>query len=465
MVVITQQWMHGRPLYHTVDYGGQYSMLYGPFGYLWMSLVLKFFSDPILASKLSGAFWSMASLLLLLDVLRRRAGLLGALAGAGITALSLSYFEIVPPGLREPLPTIPVWDRNDPLLLFSSCLCLYALVLQRRALAGLLIALGMAMAISCKVHAVLYSIPILTIWFYRNGWKPTLLVMVLGGVLSLVPFALPNVSLGNYLLQLKQAGAHPLRIRVFYENISMFLLVLAPLLLWAGRIALPFARSKVNETTLLFAAILVSGILLSIPASKAGGGPWHYIPFFPYIAYLFCLCLERRPQSIRPTVMTVLAVLFVLFAYLNCLKVTRNLWKFCKSPTSLELQLADLRHVLAKYPAADTQMGAGDIDNYQSTNVVPALYQAGQLCVVNIGSYMDMDESGIDSAPLKDSLEKEAFRYWLIPKGDAPFSMISLYWPQHPLFDESVGRTFLEHYAKVDSSEYFDIYQAKTVAP
>ncbi len=71
-----------------------------------------------------------------------------------------------------------------------------------------------------------------------------------------------------------------------------------------------------------------------------------------------------------------------------------------------------------------------------------------------------MNYAGVGCDFLQQSLTKEEFRYWIIPAGDQPFTFQS-YYTQKPLFDPSVGQLFLAHYQKVDSSGFYDVYQAK----
>ena len=450
VVVTAQQWLHGRPLYHSLDAPYLYSTLFGPFDYLWLALTFQLCPDPVLASKLSGGFWSLGSLVMLLLVFRRMGGIWVAIACVGVVGGELMTEWLV-----------PFWDRPDPILTFSVSLGLGALTVRNRRFGTAILIIAIALAIDSKIHGFLYLLPIAAVWWQRHGFQAFLLVLFFAAALALSPFLLPNISLTNYVLWLRMGSHHPLEKELFRESLETFLMQLFPLVLFAAHRRLQLGWSKSSEETILFLAFLLAGALVCIPASKAGSGPHHLVPFTVYVGYFFCAGLVDSVRRLRLTWAAGVFMVWGLFTYTKAASACLHLWELRQLPD--RFVQTDLRQILMKYPATEMEMGAGDDSGYGVTFYSPWLYREGAPCVLDIGAYMDMKESGLGSGALSTSMAKEQFRYWLIPRDNRPFSMYSPY-DEKPLFDESVGQLFLKHYGKIDTTPYFDVYQAKAVS-
>ena len=69
-----------------------------------------------------------------------------------------------------------------------------------------------------------------------------------------------------------------------------------------------------------------------------------------------------------------------------------------------------------------------------------------------------MQESGLalPKATL-DAFREGAVKLWLVPAGDAPFTMRNYYGKQD-LFGPELRRIFAEHYRKIERTPYFDVW-------
>jgi hypothetical protein len=452
-VVIAQQWMHGRPLYHTADYPDEYSMLYGPASFLSVALALNVSSDyPIVASKLAGGLWALLGLIVLAYTLKKQWNSTAAWIGTGIVTAEVFYFE----------PFYLFGVRSDGIIFSMICLGLCGLT-SGRIIGGALIALSLAIIVNCKLHAFLYELPVLILWFRRHGLRPSILLLGVATALSFLPFLLPNVSLSNYLFWLQMAAKHPRSSVIFLQNVAYLLIILAPMGLLAYRMPLSLSWSQASEETILLVGLLLAGLLVAAVASKEGAGYHHLLPFLPYIGYLFCAGLQRLTDKPELDWGTVFGISLMLYLLVISLTISGQIY-YDRNHSNAAFVQADLLQVLEKYPAEQVQMGAGDDNGYPITLAAPLVYRSGQPCVLNIGSFMDMKEAGLTDEALRKSLILEKFPYWLTPKGELPFTMSAAY-STKPLFDDGVVKAFAQHYTKVDSSWFFDIYQAKVGGP
>jgi len=450
MVVAAQQWLHGFPLYHPGDSPYLYSFLLGPFDYLWLAWTLTLSPDPVLASKLSGGFWSLSSLFLLLVIFWRSGGLVIALASVGLVGGELMLDLVA-----------PFWDRPDPILVFSASLGLSTLKLKDQRLGAGILVLAIAMAIACKIHGLLYLLPTLAIWYRRHGWHWCAGILCAALPLAFAPFLLPGVSLENYFFWLRMGAQQPRMWDILGENAETLVQLVFPVIFFVGHPRLKLQWREATEETILLYAVLVAGLLVCIPASKAGAGWHHLLPLTVYVGYLFCLLLASSTGPLKFRWVTAAVVVWAFFTYNrvvhNCSYV---IWSLENIPAQLVQD--DLRQILQVYPVAETQMGVGRGGGYIFTFYSPWLYREGTPCVINVGAFMDMKEAGLTASALKTSLETEQFRYWLIPRDGPPFTMNSWY-DSLPLFDYSLAQTFSQHYVRVNSTPFFDIYQARTV--
>jgi hypothetical protein len=325
-------------------------------------------------------------------------------------------------------------------------------------MAAAVLAIAVGLAINCKIHGFLYLLPVGAVWFQRNGFRSLVTVIVLAGIVAMIPFLLPGVLQSGYLAWLRLATGHSLRKSVLADNLMAFITLLIPLALLPCPIDWARLLRWLNETNLLFISLVGVGLLVCVPASKAGAGPHHLLPLAPYVGYLLASRLAVHPLRDWNPWCLVIGFLWVVCSYPQTFFVSRPFWDRGQDRLAGEA-ITDLRAILSGYNPQDIQMGCGGKDHYGLTFDSPWIYKFGAPRVTDPASCMDIKASGLTLRPLEESLRNKIFKIWLIPRGDQPFSMIS-YYDDRPLFDDSVAQTLLRNYSIVESARFYDVYQA-----
>jgi len=350
------------------------------------------------------------------------------------------------------------WDRPDPLLIAATSLALAALVVPNRRGAVSLLGIALGLAISAKIHGFLYLLPVCVVWLRRYGFRSLFTIFVIGGIIAILPFLLPGISLNGYLGWLRLAAGHSIIKHLLADNLSAFVILLIPLVFLPRSIDVAGQFRSLDESTLLFLSLVGTGLLVCMPASKAGAGAHHLLPLTPYVGYLWASTLAAHTPRDRQAWGLGIGFLWLISFYSQMVYQTRPFWLRYRDGVAAEA-VADLRTLLTRYNPQDLQMGCGGERRYPLTFYSPWIYQDGAPRVVDTGSCMDMKESGLSLRPLENSLRERTFRIWLIPRDDKPFSIIS-YYDAKPLFDDSVAEAFLRNYSIVESTRYYDVYQA-----
>ncbi|MEZ0297102.1 MAG: hypothetical protein ACAI35_11665 [Candidatus Methylacidiphilales bacterium] len=444
MVVLSQQWLAGYPLYHSPDSPYLYSMLYGPVPTLWMAAILQICPNPIVASKLAIFIPSLLSLAMLCSVFVKKAGWQVAIMSLGICSVGLMHSGIIAFSVRA---DSPMW--------LASSLAIFALYSRNITVGSILIGTAMAIAIGSKLHGVLYIMPVAVVWFTRNGWRQILVTGTVAAFLCIIPFLMHGISISGYMQWLKLAMKHGLQLSLMIDCLTALLLLMIP----AVAAILASKGNPDRENAIFSISILVCALIVCIPASKAGAGPNHLLPFAPYAGYMFCIVMAspREWPGRHWLISSLIGILWLTIAIIETLYAGFICVRIAQSPV---VQVGEeLQVILQRYPARQMQMGVGGNWTYETTFSCPLLYAAGGPRVLDPGSFMDMQESGLSDAPLVNSLRNQSFRYWLIPKGAAPFTSINWY-TNRDLFSNSVRETFSTHYQKTETTRFFDIYQA-----
>jgi hypothetical protein len=110
-------------------------------------------------------------------------------------------------------------------------------------------------------------------------------------------------------------------------------------------------------------------------------------------------------------------------------------------------------------------MGAGDREHLLETQVRWELVFRGQPIGIDLASLMDyhlIGEGNADLARLERELGGDRPLVWLIPRGNAPFSLRTYYPPEDALFPAAFRQDFLARYHKTRSMRQFDIWEKQS---
>ena len=456
---------HGAPLYHDLASPQRYSLLYGPISYLPFTLALRVLGGTLLSLKIVVLLCNVGLLILLWGSYRKQLdGPRGVLAVAAMVALLMSgepyLFQV----------------RGDVLMVLSVALGLFGVLTSSPWKSWVFLALATGLCFGVKITGVLYFVPLFVLLYRRHGLRSATLAVVGTGLIGCLPFTFPGISAANYLLWLHEASLHPLRGVEFLSNLRTSVTILLPvvLLLWRFHES---DRQKfavyLREERILLLGLVGSIGLVTILASKFGSGNHHLLPFYPLIGYVCCDLYGRidAPGAVRTASYSSLARA-VCWLWLASTVVTRIPVEFLLTERKLvgrwSLGTAvtrDLAEIMHDHPGDRIEMGYGQ--TYPLSFYRPTLIFAGNPLTLDAPALDDMQLSGL--AIPKGTIEYIGScqtQIWLFPKGEAPFVIPNIYvdariFPTRNLFEDVFRQAFLQHYQKVGSSEYFDLWACR----
>lgn len=464
IVSLTWTLATGRPLYHALMAPERYSLLYGPALYLFYAAPLKFVAATVPVAKITAAALVFLSFFISwtgLSSFGRRVALIAWVH----LLLAWSFFG-----------DLLIWIRADAILVFLISLTLWAAVSAPSWLAVIVFGIGLGAAMNVKIHAILYFPPLVFIFLKRLGWKHAAAACIFGGAVALLPFVvLPNVSLANYLVWLKEATHHSLLIHTFWLNIEYLCFASLPLfaiLIWPTEASATSNRRWLLAERWNLLAFIASAIGICILGSKGGAGPWHLIPLVPTISYfLVTLLKEWNAEMSSPTLPitpTSLMIGFAVYALLMmATKDFRAMERMEEYPSAQTV--AEIRSVLDANPNAAIGMGTAGNGTYQATWFRTVVILAGEPYLLDPDTLMDMNFSHAPLPPATvAAVGGGVYDLWLIPKGETPFSMTSYFENSPPVFAQPIQDAFFANYVRDESRsdlKIFDVWKRRMSQP
>ncbi|MBI3288273.1 MAG: hypothetical protein HYZ74_02005, partial [Elusimicrobia bacterium] len=347
-------------------------------------------------------------------------------------------------------------------LLFWAALGLWGITLPNRIVAFAVAGAAMGACGNTKLHGVLYLAPVLALAIDRARYRDLAAFLAAGLLALALPFlACATVSLRAYVAWLQVASHHGLNAKSARDVLMTSALIFIPVLLAAAHRAASLPRERLNAVwaSQRRGIVLAAGALalLMLAASKYGGGSWHLLPLLPAGAYLIAVALnDARPEGRSKGYFLAALAPFAVIALMGSLLGVAAL------PLRLSLQdkdrmiRDDVRAIARKYRGASIGMGCGARATYAWTFFRTEI-QEGDF-ILDTAALMDMQQGGIE-LPLatEESLRSGKTKFWLIPKGDAPFSIDNWY-HRRDLFGPRFRKAFLDHYRKIESTAYFDVW-------
>jgi hypothetical protein len=226
-----------------------------------------------------------------------------------------------------------------------------------------------------------------------------------------------------------------------------------PLVVWglAG-----FAALRGRER--LYLAAYVACVLLALfPATKLGGSHHYYLPFLPILIDLTLRALAAAGE--RPLARRVVVGLIALVLFLAA-QTERRFFKMMDWAEARRI-VAEIEAVIRANPGVPIQMGVGGPRAEEkfylySWRNLPVF--VGGPYTLDTGIVMEMTKLGI--AMPAETVRRVAAcetRLWLVPHGEAPFSLIGYY--NQTIYDEIFRRAFFAHHHLEASGAYFDLWR------
>lgn len=456
---------HGAPLYHDVSSPQRYSLLYGPLSYLPFSWALSVLGSRLLSLKIVVLFANVCFLILLWASYRKRLDTPRAFfAVATVVAFMMSsepyLFQV----------------RGDVLMPFTVALALFGVLSSSRWKSCALLALATGLCFGIKITGVFYFLPLFVLLHRRFGLRIAALAAFGAGGVGCLPFALPQISVTNYLLWFHEASRHPLRGVEFLSNLRTAVTISLPilLLLWAfHQIDPKNCRIYLREQKFLLLASGCSLGLVTILASKIGAGNHHLLPLYPVIGFL-CSDIYSRIHALKAarTFSYGAIARAVCWLWLASTVATRIPVEFLTTERKLVTRWSlaaavtqDLTNIMHSHPGDRIEMGYSR--SYSVTFYRPTLVFAGNPLTLDAPALDDMQLSGlVIPQGTIDYITSCQTQIWLIPQGEAPFVIPNIYadariFPTRNLFEDRFRQAFLQEYQRVESSHYFDLWACR----
>jgi len=444
----------GRPVYHALDSAERYAHIYGPLAFIAHGWALTLFGPSIVVSKALGVAAAVGSLALTHMLIRRHLPGRSAYLLTGLCALQLLLFR-----------HYSFWTRPEPLLLLAASSALVFATGRTAYLTTIASGVAIGALWNLKITGTMYTLPIFALLERRRGWQHCMAAIGAALATAWFPFAFySNVSWSDYLFWLRLSGRTGLLLSTLRQNVE-----------WAAYLCLPvvlsyFAVARGRRPGSLLwrntVAALVLGITgVVIAASKPGAGPYHLIPFLPIIAYVVAWHLAEVPPAAAFDVnITSAAAAFVLTSLLIGTAQQLQFVTIMRDRRLLH-ESEDIRAAIESHQGI-VAMGYGSTES---------LSLERPLLVFRSNSYL-LDQPAIREHQLQgiglpratiEAIAECRVNYWLIPKGEAPFSGQNSYASVllQPLYPDEFRREFEQAHTIVGSTTYYDIWQCHGAPP
>lgn len=450
--------MHGKTLYHAPDAAERYSLLYGPATHLLYGIGMWGFGESFFACKLVAGMAALGAFAIGARLGSRfcRGEQLWLLAGA-LAALLLAHAPKT------------FWVRADPLILFCVTWALWAAVSARRTTAVACFAIALGIATNLKINAPLHFALPGVLLYERFGPRALIATGIVGGATAMLPFLLPGVSFENWVSTLRVAGRHGIGLAELRWAAEWFVSMGGMLVsLWL--VTKKFQPAAFEDGPRLggkhLLALLVSLVGAGLFASKAGSDPTQFVPLLPLLVWVggyrwFSLALPTRRLILDQHYWfgALLGASLLTGGALGIYQGQQTFRAILQQDPISSAVYSDLRFLMMLWRDKRISMGCGDNRSEFISNHFVPLALEGHPYLLDPVALMEYDKAGMPlPVRTRELIEKANVDVWLIPKGDAPFSMRNPYPPHRPLFDTAFREAFERRYRKIASSHFFDVY-------
>jgi hypothetical protein len=448
--IVSIAWIYqlGYPLYHMVDSAERYAHIYGPVTFIVHGAALAWIGPSIQVSKMVGVTAGLASMAFVFGAIRRYCPTARSIILTGVYALLLLTFR-----------NYSFWTRPESLQLLAVSVALYFAEARQRPGSLLAVSIASGLLWNLKLTGPLYSLPVFAVLTRRFGARSALFAVVAATAVALAPFALlSNVSLNNYMTWVRLSGHTGLLLSTLRQNIEWAAFLCMPLLLAR------FVRSEPSCDEALGRALpatLLTGISgVIVAAAKPGAGAYHLLPFIPTIMYL----LGRRAAAWRFEITDRFApkavVAYVLVLLLLGTAQQAQLITTMRSRRSVH-DAEDLVRFLSTHPGT-VEMGYGRTEELSLLR--PMLTFRNDSYLIDQPAVREHQLQGVEVPHTTiEAVAQCHVNYWLVPKGEAPFSGVNSYAAVflRPLYPAQLRDAFAATHVLVGRTEYYDVWQCR----
>ena len=450
-IVASISWFshQGAELYHGLEDSSRYSLLYGPLAFLAHGAVMGALGPSIFSAKLAGVLAGALGVCFLFLALHRIAG---RRAAFGLVALGILYCFVHGPFAFQ--------SRPDSLMFFGACFLVLAAAAAPRPLALVALVAAVAWMTDLKLHGAAYLI-VPGAWMARRGARAVFIAAALGLLLALWPFVvLSNVSLGNYVLWLREAARHGYDFATFWQALRFGLFLLLPALI----LTVPVDGFRRDARLLLSSLWLCFGIVLLF-ASKPGAGLNHLLPLVPSVLFVAALSTAARAGAVAAGLSEVrrsaLVATSLVVLFIGGIVEAKCVLRLQQRAIDGRAVVADLDDILRQHPNRPIAMAyGGEGSAYDLTFYRPHLIFAGNPLLVDVIAVMEGQESGRAlPASTYDAMRDGTVQIWLVPKGGEPFAKRNWYRPHGQVFPPDFVAILHERYERRAETRFFELWQ------
>jgi len=451
MALISWRLLDGHPAYLGFNSPTLISNVYGPLTYTSHALSFWLFGPTILSGKVISF---LATILIPIFVFfsHRRKGFEVA-AGGALLASALILFLI----------PFSVWTRPESLMALLGVIAVWASNAsdpnKSEWRKSVLIALVASLALGMKLHAGIYFAPVVIFHCMnkKRGVKTFAVMAVIGTIVAFFPFFFSVFPISDFWAWIfyhinkdspSQFVFKYFRYGLVYASAGIFYMSASR---WSGK------EHSLAEK-IYFGLFIACLVITLFPATKVGAGTYY---FYPFLAVLIDQIL-RHASQVKKHKKVIWCLFTVLTATLLITSIPAQKRFFralhWKEVTAVK---AEIRNVLAAYSDRTIEMGFGNnIATYPRTFYRTLLVMAGHPYTIDAAPAMELN---MWKVPLTDNLLARVrscnTNIWLIPKDEVPFQMIGYY--GYPSLDKAFRKNFLAGHRKIDTLDYFDIWECR----
>jgi len=444
----------GLPLYYPIEAAEGLITAYGPLLYVLVSLPLKLFGPSIEMSKLAPAFACGFSVVIFAIYVWRRFGW----AYVGLAVVPFTGFMLI-------VAPTSFWVRPESFTVFLVSVALLstlAMDKQRPWVTAIIVAACAGLAMNLKVHAFIYFVPLVFRHCTGNWIRAWPVMAAVSIVLFFSAFALPNISLFNYINGIAGVvGERPLQMASILKALKWSPIFLAPgailLLAWLSK------AKKASRADLIYFGVLAGSLVLAYYPSSVQGSTWRQLlPFFPLTIDLFLRLLPLLDG--KKALWIISAAVFPLaIAIIAVTPQKRIVTAFTGNNAWIKEAERDIETIQARYPDKTIQMGFGEASQigYPTTYLRPLFAFAGHPVTLSAPSSMERQFAGSPIPPAKLQWIKSCkTQIWVIPDNNRPFAMVS-FLAEGRTFPETLEAAFLANYQRRESVGKYRIWSCK----
>ncbi len=446
IISISAASLRGLPMYHPpASSNFSYSLMYGPFTFLIYRVAL-----------VAGGvhhFWIMRGAVVMATLILCAA--LFILLRRFVSASTVVALLTFPLSILLQHPENSLGLRSDIWIVLFTTLAILSSFLEVESLAIVFTGIFGGVIVGLKISAAPALLFPLFMLHRRLGLRAAAYSLLPLIAITLAPFALPNISLHNYVSWIFFVRSEDISAASALSNVLFAVFLISPALmmeLYMRRFGLAF-RKRVPE-------FLIIGLclFLAVFTSKYGSGLhylWHIVPSIVVYMAFIAKDMSAVPNEDRVVPVYSIALACTLFA---CVYIPRayGYVKISLMPPGVPVAQQSIDRYLDLYrDHSSVQMGYGSVDGDYRTELRYVLVYKGQPYTLEGNTARFETRLLPFPGNVLNQMNSCTDDVWLVPHSQRPFEL----W----VFPDSLRTTFLHNYAVDRTDGVYDAWVCNQV--